>query len=306
MRTLTLDTLTASHSSHEQYYDGDGTAWICTDLVGWRSAPGRRTQHTERPTADGAHRSAAYRDVRSYEIKGSLFPPTPELGEQAVRRLLALCRDPGELYPLTVQERDGALLTAMVEQAGAILTAQVGPLKWEFSVPLVANDPLRYTAWSTVAALTGAAGSGGIDFSGSGAVFTAPGLPMGTAQVAAMATVLGRGTENNLLVFEIDGPTSGVQIVDSGSSSIVGMRGITVAGQSTFINASDRVAYDVPGCPQPIPARGAVSGAMNARGGIWVAGGWPVLAPGDQRQFTMQGSAGSGSGLTVHTRGSYV
>lgn len=306
MRLLTLDGLTASHSDHEQYVDGNGTAWICTDLVGWRSAPARRTRHTDRASADGAHRGAAYRGARSYEIKGNLFPVTSVIGEQECRRLLALCRDPGELYPLAVAERDGLVLTAMVEQGGEILTRQVGPLKWEFSVPVVANDPLRYLPWVTVAAATGAAGSGGIDFSGSGAVFTAPGVAMGTAQVAAKANVVGTGTEDSALVFEILGPTSGVSVVDSGSASIVGLRGETAAGQSTFVNTSSRVAYGVPGCPQPIPARGAVSGGANARGGVWVNGGWPVLGPGDLRSFTLQGAAGVGSGLTVHTRGSYV
>ena len=308
MYLVTLDWLTASHHTHEQYTDDDGTAWICTEVEGWQSAPGRRTKHTERPTADGSHRSAAYRDTRSYVVKGNYFPPSPEHGYDLADRIPALMPDPGERYPLTVQGPNGRTLTAYVEQSGSeILVAQVGPHKWEYSVPTVAADPYRYEqGWSSAQTPPYSEGVGGINFGGSGASFSSPGLNMGTAPADAVVDVVGTGTTESLVVFQIVGPTSGVLVEDVDSPRQIIVRGEIPEGASMFVNASPRIAFDVPDAMAPLPANGALLGMANARGALGIPAGWPTLLPGQTRRFRMTGQAGSGSSLIVHTRGSWV
>ena len=308
MRLVTLDVLTASHGpTHEQYVDADGTTWICTSIKGWLSAPARRTKHTERTTGDGAHRSAAYRQTRSMSVEGRMFPATDAQGWAAAERLLAICPDPGERYPMVV---DGAThpLLAYVEQAGEVLCDQTGPLQWDWSVPVIAADPYRYLpSWTSVGpSSAGSDGVGGIVTASPGITTSSPGIATGTAASLAQATVFGAGTVDNQLVLQVTGPTSGVQVAALAGTSIVGVRGTVAAGESVFINCSARVAFDVPGCPVPIPARGAVIGASNARGAIWISGGWPRLGPAEQRTFRLTGATGAGSALTVHTRGTWV
>ncbi|GJF06606.1 hypothetical protein [Pseudonocardia sp. D17] len=308
MRLVTLDVLKASHGpTHEQYVDANGTAWICTSIKGWLSAPARRTKHDERPTGDGAHRSAAYRETRSMSIEGRFFPLSDAVGWDTADRLLAICPDPGERYPMVV---DGAVrpLLAYVEQAGEVLVDQTGPRQWDWSVPVIAADPYRYSvAWASVGpSSAGTDGVGGIATSGSGIVTSSPGIATGTAPTLATATVTGTGTVDSQVVYQVTGPTAGVQVADLAGTSIVGVRGNLAAGESLFINTSGRVAFDVPGCPTPIPAYGAVLGGANARGAVWVTGGWPRLRPGEIRTYRLTGATGAGTALTVHTRGTWV
>ncbi|MFC5992954.1 hypothetical protein ACFQE5_01865 [Pseudonocardia hispaniensis] len=307
MLLLTLDTLTAAHTDQVEYVDDTGTGWIVEKLEGWRVAPARLTRHSPRATADEAHRSAAYRGTRNITVEGAFFPPDPTIGEQHADRVLALCPEPGERYSLAVQQRSGATLVAYVEQTDEILCDQVAPHAWRWSIPLVAADPYRYDlSWVSATASGGDPGSGGIDFGGSGANFAAPGLDMGTAPAYIDATVSGTGTADALLVLQVTGPTNNVQIEDLGTQSVVGVRGGVAAGESLFVNCTARTAFDVPGCPVPIPARGAVLGGQNARGAVWVSRGWPVLRPGEVRTFRMSGTTGPGSSLTVHARGAWV
>lgn len=306
MYLVTLDWLTASHHSHDQYEDADGTLWICTDVEGWTRAPSRRTKHTVRPTADGAHRSAAYRDTRPFTVKGRYFPDSPGKGWELANRIPSIMRDPGERYPLTVQGPDGRTLTAYVEQAGEILVGQSAPHVWEWEIPTIAADPYRYDqGWVSGSAMAGTAGSGGIDFSGSGAVFTAPGLDMGVGPAPCAVDAIALGTEDSLLVLEVTGPTDGVQVADD-LGRLVLVNGSVPEGVSVFVNCSPRIAMDVPDAPRPLPANGALQGQFNARGAIAVPNGWPRLEPGTVRTFTMTGQAGAGSSLTVHTRGCVV
>jgi len=304
---VTLDTLTAIILDSEQYYDASGTSWICTKLEGWWRAPARDTQHTRYPTADGAQRSAAYRGTRNLVLEGRYFPPTVEIGFDLADRVVALCPDPGERYPLLVQDYNRNLV-AYVEQAGEILCDKTGPLMWDWSIPLVAADPYRYSAaWTQVGpTLAGDDSVGGIDFSGSGSTFTTPGLDMGTAATRAAATVAGVGTADNQLVLAVTGQTTDVQIPDIAGTSIVGIRGQVPAGETMFINCSARTAFDVPGCPTPIPGYGAVLGGASARGSIWISGGWPVLRPGERRTFQLNGTAAPSAALTVYARGTWA
>lgn len=308
MYLLTLDWLTASHHSHDQYEDPEtGVVWICTELEGWTSAPARRTKHTARPTSDGSHRSAAYRDTRSYVVKGRYFTDDPSLGWALQNRLPSLMRDPGERYPLTVQGPDGTALTAYVEQSSAeILVAQTGPYVWEWSIPTIAADPYRYHQdWVSGSASPGTDGAGGIDFSGSGVVFADPGVDMGTAPSPCAVTAYGAGWEDSLLVLEIRGPGSGLVVTDDAGRGVA-VAGQVPEGQSLFVNCSPRIAIGVPGAPAPLPANGALLSGANARGALAIPNGWPRLEPGVARTFTLTGQLGAGSGLTVHTRGCVV
>ncbi len=307
---LTLDTLTAGG-----HFDGiapviDGIQYVLTDLTGWwGAAPAPELKHTKRPTAHGAHRSAAYRGTRSYGLKvtATSVAESPAEMRRVENRIAAICSDPAELYRLAVEDQ-GGVRCAYVELDGDIVPELRDGLAWStvFSIPVVASDPFRYdVTWGAATAPGGVTGAGGIDFTGSGAVFTTPGLVMGTAGVSPVATVTGAGAVESQLVFRVDGPTSGVQITDMAGSSVVALRGETLAGQATFINCSPSVAFDVPGCPDPIPAYGVLSGGANARGAVAVTGGWPRLRAGETRSFLFSGLSGAAAALTVHARGAY-
>lgn len=307
MRLVQLDGLVASQGTHEQYIDPDtGTAWICTSLSGWRTAPARRTRHTPRTTSDGATRSAAYRDVRGLMLEGRFFPRDAVQGAVDARLVTGLCPDPGERYPLHVDEADQTLV-AYVEQGDEIVCDPVREdALWDFQIPLLAADPYRYAAqWvSATSEGTGLDGTGGIDFTSPGPSFAAPGLAMGTSPSPIECVVRGIGTYPLQLVYQVLGPTSGVQIVDQDGTSVIGLRGQVAAGESVFVNASALDAFDVPGALVPVPAYSAVIATQSARSAVW-ATSYPVVRPGEVHRIRMSGAIGAGAALIVHARGVY-
>jgi hypothetical protein len=301
---VTLDTLTASYGL-PRYVAADGSQVILTEITGWFGAAGRRTAHTERATADGALRSAAYRDTRVIELAGMLLPPDEMTGYEAADRLVAICPEPGERYPLAVGAPHRTLV-AYVEQTGPILCERHGgALLWDWSVPLVASDPYRYSeAWVSVTQAAGAVGTGGIDTVTSGGITSSgSGIATGTAADPAAVTAAGLGSLGSAIVLEITGPTSGVQIADTSSTSVLTVAGVLADDDSIFINCSAGVAYDVPGALIPIPPYGAVLGSGSARSAVAVTGGWPTLPSGASHLFLMTGAMSAGAALSVHTRG---
>lgn len=306
---ITLDGLSSGGQFDGRPVVVDGVQWVASKLTGWwGSAPATRVKHTERPTAHGAHRSAAYLGTRSYqlELTATALDLSAARMRGAEQTVAAICGDPGELYPLVVADH-AATLCAYVERDGEILGTFRDGLRYStvFSVPLVAPDPFRYSVgWvSAGPAAAGSTGAGGIDTSGAGIGTAAPGIATGTAPALAAATAAALGTRDSQVVLQVTGSTTDVQVVDLGSEAAVGIRGDIAEGESVFVNTCPRPAYDVPGCPIPIPAYGAVLGTASARGAVWVSGGWPVLPPGAARTYRLGGGTGTGAALTVHTRG---
>lgn len=299
---ITLDTLVCSYGQ-PRYVDGSGVQWFATEITGWFGSPGRRTAHTARSTADGALRAAAYRDTRTIELTGMIIPVNELDGYAAALQVAALCPEPGERYMLSVGD-PYVTLVSYVEQAGPILCdRRGGAMLWDFSIPLVSSDPYRYSeAWVSVSQAGGADAVGGIS-TDTGISTNSPGISTGTAATPALVTAAGSGSLGSAIVYEVTGPTNGVQIADLSSTSIITVAGGLDTGDSIFINCSPAVAYDVPGALIPIPPYGAVLGSGSARGAIAVTGGWPTLPAGASHSYLMTGAMSAGSSLSVHTRG---
>lgn len=294
----------------DPYVDEDGVEWVLTALNGWWGSPGTRTKRTDRITAPGAFRAAAYKGVRTIELGGVLTSDTHDgyLVRRAARQLAAICSDPADLYPLVVHD-EVSKQCAYVELDGDVLTELRDNLAWSmrFSVQLAASDPRKFNEdWTTSAAPFVVEGFDGIATAGLGIISDAPGIATGTSPTPAIATTYGQGTAENPQVLQVNGPAENFTITNTSGGSSFGFRGQVGDQESLYINLDSLPAYGVPGSAKPIPGHGALIGRTNARAAMSVRGGWPVLLPGSLASYLISGSLGYGSALIVHSRGAWL
>lgn len=294
----------------DPYVDDQGVEWVLTTLGGWWGSPGTRTKRTDRVTAPGAFRAAAYKGVRTIELGGVLTSVTqdPYLTARAVRQLAAVCSDPADLYPLVVQD-PVSRQCAYVELDGDVLTDLRDNLPWSmrFSVQLAASDPRKFNEdWTTSTAPFVVEGVDGIETAGLGIITASPGIATGTSATPAIATAYGQGTALNPQVLQVIGPAANFTVTNVSAGSIFGFRGQVGLNESLYINLDSLPAYGVPGSAKPIPGHGALIGRSNARADLSVRGGWPVLYPGGVSSYLISGSLGFGSALIVHSRGAWA
>lgn len=310
--TLTLDALVAGGQFSqlgEVYLDPGGDLEInLSGLKGWWDSPAPVTARTPRRNASGQFRAAAYRGGRSVAIEVTCTSTSGNdlnvrLWEQ---KIAALCNNPALLYPLAVQDATGTWV-AYVELDGAIVHVMRGGLAWSTvaSIPVASPDNRRFAqGWTAVLAGSARAQSGGIVSTGTGIVSTGSGIVSGIAAGYPVATVTGLGTAVNPVVFKLTGVATNVLIADALGASQVYYNGNLGPTDTVWINTDSQPAYDLPGAPGPIPARGAVlNDNSNARSAVTIRGGWPVLSPGAIRTFLLSGGLGAGVSLTVYARG---
>lgn len=302
---IVLDTLVFSWNDIFEIPDTLGNSLIVTKLDGWHGAPARRTKHTDRIGADGVFRAPAYREARSIDMEGRYFSPDRFNFRRLERRLAAVCPDPGQLYPMTVQDEVGPL-TAYVELAGDIQIALASPRYGEFSYGLLAPDPRKFNIdWTSSTAPFIVEGSDGIETTGLGIITADPGIATGTSPTPAIAVAYGQGTSINPQVLQVNGPASNFSITNTSGSTTFGFRGTVGSAETLYINLDSLPAYGVPGASGAIPGHGAIIGRNNARADLSVRGGWPVLAPGAVATYLISGSLGFGSAFIVHSRGAW-
>lgn len=293
----------------DPYLDEAGVEWVLTTLNGWWGSPGTRTRRTDRVTAPGAFRAAAYKGVRTIELGGVFTAPTHSglLTRRAARQLAAICSDPADLYQFIVQD-EVSTTCCYVELDGDVLTELRDNLAFSmrFSVQLAASDPRKFNLdWTSSTAPAISAGSSGIDAGGAGIDTSTAGISAGTSATPSAAETFGAGTADNPQVLQVNGPTGNFVVTNTSGSSSFSFRGQLGPTESLYLNLDGQPAYGVPGSEKPIPGHGALIGRTNARAAIAVRGGWPVLRPGGAATYLIAGSLGLNSALIVHSRGAW-
>jgi len=306
----TLDGFTFAAYGTTEILDERGNSLVVEKLEGWEGAPARRTQHTDRPGADGSFRGDAFRGPKSLSLEAKWLSPNVTELRTLSRRLAAICPDPRRLYPLTVAD-ELSPLTAYVETTGDVkidTTVTLNPPRFEgiLSVGLVAANPLRQGPWQSSQIPAFTPGSGGIVATSPGIVSTAPGIVAGTAPAPTSITLTNTGSAPAIIVAQFDGPSSSPGIVRTDGAGEVRAVGATLeAGQSMWVNLSHHHAHDVPGQPAGSFMYGrSVYGPSGyaGGGGLTITNGvWPALAPGETATFLITGG-GPGS---VHLRPMY-
>jgi hypothetical protein len=302
---LTVGGITLGHHLTGQgVIDSSGVEWIATDIAGWWGSPAPRNVRTDRLSADGAHRSAAFRSPRIVVVEGVLVAPDDTTKRIAEQKVAGLFSDPQQLYPLAVQDETGTY-SADVELNGEILTAPRSFGSVSFSVPMAAPDPRRFGSWVTASTSLGVPGVGGISSTAPGISSTAPGISAGTSATPGTVSVVNAGTAAVGPVFGIRGGVQNPVITDVTSGGSVSFTGTVSPGDTLWINTDD-MPLNVPGVGV-LPGRAVLLGGYSSRRAqVAVSGGWPLVSPGVTSTYLFTGiSTGGTPSLSVSYRSAW-
>lgn len=131
---------------NEDAADSDGVYWYITDLVGWDS-PGLRQTGIDPSSRHGTSIAKGLLDARAMTLKGVVKAPTLEGFYNAQHGLQGRLNSLFDTCPLKVTEE--IVRVVDVVRAGPVRTRMLGMLAFEFEAPLIAPDPLKYTASPT-------------------------------------------------------------------------------------------------------------------------------------------------------------
>lgn len=125
--------------------DVDGVEWWVTKEDGWSSGPELRLELPDRPQRDGSFDAPSFRSARVITLEGTAIAPDPDTRERAKDRLAAVLADGSTLAELTVQERT-VTRQALVRLSGGTKIVDQSPVSFEWSLQVIAPDPLRHGA----------------------------------------------------------------------------------------------------------------------------------------------------------------
>lgn len=154
---FTLDGLTINAGTDE-----NGVDYILTSESGWFASPATKQIRSDKPSSDGTWSGAEYLGGRSITLEFTVSAPSIYQLQQEIARVDGLCRDPDQLYTLTVTQENGTFYTLVKRDAG--FTSQpISSYSVAFSIQLFAPDARIFSAdkqtlYTTLATL----GTGGV------------------------------------------------------------------------------------------------------------------------------------------------
>jgi hypothetical protein len=258
-RQVTIGTLTLDQ------VDNAGTAWLVTDLVGWRGSPATTLSVTQRPADHGGWVGPTPKLIpRQMELQLFVEAASDDLMTVAYEQLLAAVG----IGPVTLQVTEGGLLRQMVVyRNGDVLPTSDGGNWAVYSVPLLAPDPRRYGAATSVQVLLPST-SGGLSWPVSWPI------SWPATVVSGDAALPNSGTAATSPVITLYGPASGPALATP-IVTITAADGTTsVLTYADTIGPGDWLVIDT-------DAKSVLyNGQSTRRGLLQVIGGWPVIAPG--------------------------
>lgn len=124
--------------------DAFGVQWRASseEFTGWDGSPGSSAESSQRPADHGAWSSTPYLQPRAIAVGGIVRAPNHGALHAAFRRL----NEAVSLVPTTlrVAEDGGLVRTALVRRSGQVMTKPVTSKTGEWSISVVADDPLLY------------------------------------------------------------------------------------------------------------------------------------------------------------------
>jgi hypothetical protein len=127
--------------------DDDDITWLITGLDGWDS-PEQRQSSVEPTSRHGARLSSSMLAARALTLKGLTKAKTLAQYEASQAFLNGLLNNLWFDREMVVHEQ--TVKTIYVVRGGAVRMNQVGVLAYEWEMPLLANDPLKYGEEVTV------------------------------------------------------------------------------------------------------------------------------------------------------------
>lgn len=300
---VTIDGLTLIYRSEGGPVDVDdaGVEWILTKFTGWAGTPAPRTVRTDRPNHAGSFRSAGYRGPKTLALEIHATVPDPAMWVALEDRIMALCSDPAQLYPMVVTE-GGLTRVMMVELDGAIV---ITPINWysrHIAVNFAAPDPRRHdNAWQSSVGNLGTPPSGGADFTAPGLAFTpSPGADFGTPGTPSSMSLHNAGTATARPFFAVTGPlAANWQIIDQSAGYVITCARALGSTDSMVINCDDFPAQNFPG-------RSAyLNTSNNQRSAVLVPYGWPRIAPSATNTYALRSTSYTAASITASVRSTW-
>ena len=246
--------------------DDSGVTWMATDLTGWRGSPGTTLTVTQRPADHGGWASASPKLVaRQMELDVLISARSTAALTAAYEQLLtAIGYGP---VTLAVVE-DGVSRQATVYRNGEVLPKADGGTWATYSVPLIAPDPRRFGAQSSVQLMLPSI-SGGLSWPVSWPISWPATVVSGDATLPSSGTIASNPT------ITLYGPTSGSTPLTTPIVTFTGSDGtVSVLTYADTVGVNDYVAID---CRTKSVL---YNGQATRRGLLQVAGGWPTIPPG--------------------------
>lgn len=272
--------------------DAYGCAWLVETEQGWRGRPAPRRERVTRPRRRGEYASTGWGSARLVELGGRVLAPDHATLVAAAERFAAILADEAATYPLVVDE-DGLIRLANVQIADQFQVDLVNPTLGTWSLPLIAPDPVKYSATAD----------------GGGAQSTATALPAATVGLVVpvvMPAVVSVGGTDGTVHLTNDGTTYTWPVLEiAGQVDNPRVEHPTtgrVLEFATSVGAGETLTVD--------PAAGTVLLGTANRYGTLTAASSPlatfVLPPGpNDLAYRAQASAG-GTTLTVRWRHAYL
>lgn len=283
--TVVLDGLTFNSEP------GPTDIWKLTDLAGWYSSPTVTTTIDQAPLSDYAFGPArSYRGAKTLSLEGVTYGQTADRAISAAWQAISAVGTHGQQMTIDVtDELDTKRMRVWLASAPQVLP--FGPGKARFQIPLVANDGRKYGTQRDIFIAPSGTATDGLHFP-LGDVSTGY-LNFGTFNTAGVTYAINFGTADTYPVFRVQGQigNAGFTIV-SGDSTIVYTGGI---GQGASVTLS------------PYAGGRAVSNDGSDVTSYLSQLTWPVVTPGQQRefQFIANGTISTSAGMTLSISDAY-
>jgi hypothetical protein len=124
--------------------DDTGASWVVQDLEGWLNTTSTGTT-TQRSSARGGWRNRAYLAAKGYTLVGSVYTDKGDVPDLLDELLAAIPLDVPEALTVYGVHANQDRLT-YVRQEGEAATNIISPYEADFSIGLVAPDPLKYSS----------------------------------------------------------------------------------------------------------------------------------------------------------------
>jgi hypothetical protein len=237
-----------------------------TNLGGWYSSPGVRTEVVDIPLADGAFSPIrSYRSPRRMTIEGVATAQGMESAITEVWQALAALLPNGDSDTLYVTDETGRK-RCRVWLDGAPIVVPFAPGRARFQVPVVAPDPRKYSDPEVILSEPSGSAADGLTFP----LFAGGYLDFGTFSPTGIFYVTNDGTAETWPVFEVRGGIDGDGFEILSDDAV--LRYEAAVGAGTVVTLS------------PYAGGRATSGGQDVTANL-TESQWPSLLPGQTRLY---------------------
>jgi len=258
--------------------DSNGVTWVLKELKGWDGPPGVG-QVIQRSADHGGWPSAAYYGPRLMTLSVEAKAPTQALRDQAAQQLVQAV-PVSDLATFRYDEPVPKQVYCRQTASANITMNKPTLVDVEFSIPLVAPDPRKYST---------------VPFSGTATVpapvinpLTLPvtlpiGFPGSTPAIDSAVTCVNAGTFETRPVITVTGPITSPQVVNASTGQVISFTGLTLTSAQQLVLYTDNRQAFLSGTFYPADLGSA----------------WFVLEPGETQVYLTGSGFAGGAAITI-------